>query len=160
MKNIIYTNSMNTSDLKNLTQSQLINLLLKQNAEIQKLLRASQQQQPKNDNNIEPRRPIPTPRKSVKQMVQDYEDNIILPPLEFRDDYKPIPKPRTKKPVPAPLPRTKIEQVAKALKGYTKSFEIGIKHNKDPLEQLLSTRNAIEHHIECILTSIKGLKFV
>ena len=57
-------------------------------------------------------------------------------------------------------PRTKIEQVANALKGYTKSFEIGIKHNKDPLEQLQSTRKAIKHHIESILTSMKGLKFV
>ena len=36
-------------------------------------------------------KPIPIPRKSVKQMVQDYEENIILPPLEFRDDYKPVP---------------------------------------------------------------------
>ena len=160
MKNIIYTNSMNNSDLKNLTKSQLINLLLKQNAEIKLLLQQNVKQQPKNDNNIEPRRPIPTPRKSVKQMVQDYEDNIILPPLEFRDDYKPIPKPRTKKQVPIPLSRTKIEQVANALKGYTKSFEIGIKHNKDPLEQLISTRKAIENHIESILTSMKGLKFV
>ena len=71
--------------------------------------------QPNNDDNVKPRKPIPTPRKSVKQMVQDYEDNIILPPLEFRDDYKPIPKPRTKQ--PTPLPRTKIEQVDKALKG-------------------------------------------
>ena len=51
-------------------------------------------------------------------MVQDYEENIIPPPLEFRDDYKPIPKPRTKKPVPlprtkkpVPLPKTKIKQV-------------------------------------------------
>ena len=155
MKNIIYTNSMNNSDLKNLTKSQLINLLLKQNAEIQKLLQANQQQQqqqqqqPKNDDNVQPRRPIPTSRKSVKQMVQEYEDHIILPPLEFRDGYKPV-----------PLPRTKIEQVAKALKGYTKSFEIGIKNNKDPLEQLKNTRNAIEHHIISILTSKKGLKFV
>jgi len=49
--------------------------------------------------------PTPAPRKSVKQMVQNYEENIILPPPEFRDDYKPVPKPRTKKPVP--LPRTK-----------------------------------------------------
>ena len=105
--------------------------------------------QPKNDDNIKPRRPIPTPRKSVKQMVQDYEDNIILPPLEFRDDYKPIPKPRTKKPVP--LPRTKIEQLAKALKGYTKSFKISIKNNKDPLPQLQNTRKAIENHIVSIL---------
>ena len=91
-------------------------------------------------------------------MVQDYEDNIIQPPLEFRDDYKPVPLPRTKKPVP--LPRTKIEQVDKALKGYTKSFEIGMQNNKDPLAQLQNTRKAIEYHIVCILKSMKGLKFV
>ena len=30
-------------------------------------------------------------------MVQDYEDNIIEPPLEFRDDYNSIPALRTKK---------------------------------------------------------------
>ena len=101
---IISTNIMSTRDLKNLTKSQLINLLLKQNAEIKLLLQQNVEQQPKNDDNVKPRRPIPTPRKSVKQMVQDYEDNIIPSPLEFRDDYKPIPKPRTKKPVPAPLP--------------------------------------------------------
>ena len=97
---IISTNSMNNHELKNLTKSQLINLLLKQNAEIKALQQANQQQQQPTPI----QKPIPTPRKSVKQMVQEYEDNIILPPLEFRDDYKPIPKPRTKKPVPAPLP--------------------------------------------------------
>ncbi|XP_068686771.1 uncharacterized protein [Montipora foliosa] len=91
-------------------------------------------------------------------MVQDYENNIILPPLEFRDGYKPVPLPRTKKPVP--LPRTKIEQTVKALKGYTKSFEINIKNNKDPLIQLQNTRNAVANHIENILISMKGLKFV
>ena len=54
------------------------------------------------------RRPIPTPRKSERQMVHDYENNTILPPKDFRDGYKPVPLPRTKKPIP--LPRTKIEQ--------------------------------------------------
>ena len=142
---------MNKSSLYNLTKSQLINLLLKQNMEIQKLLQANQQQQPPNDDNVKP-------RKSVKQMVQDYEENIILPPLEFRDDHKPIPKPRTKKPVP--LRRTKIDKVAKALKGFTKSFEIGIKNKKDPLEQLQNTRKAVEYHIVKMLTLMKGLKFV
>ena len=109
-------------------------------------------------------------------MVDDYEQNIILPPLEFRDDYKPIPKPRTKKPIPksrtkkpiplprtkkpVPLPRTKIEQVDKALKGYTKSFEINIKNDKDPLSQLQTTRKATACHIISILTSMKGLKFI
>ena len=131
---------MNESSLKKLSKSQLIKLLLQQNEELQS------------------RKPIPAPRKSVKQMVKEYEDNIILPPLEFRDDYKPIPKPRTKK--PTPLPRTKIEEVDKALKGYTKSFEISIKNDKDPLVQLQNTRPAIENHITKILTSMKGLKFV
>ena len=143
MRKIISTNYMNKSDLKKLSKSQLIQLLLKQDLEMKK---------------FESRKPIPAPRKSVKQMVQEYEDNIILPPLEFRDDYKPIPKPRTKK--PTPLPRTKIEEVDKALKGYTKSFEISIKNVKDPLEQLQNTRLAIEHHIIKILISMKGLKFV
>ena len=40
-------------------------------------------------------------------MVQEYEDNIIPPPLEFRDGYKPIPKPRTIKPIPAPRKNVK-----------------------------------------------------
>ena len=87
MEKIISKYCMDESSLEKLSKSQLIKLLLQQNVEPQ------------------PRKPIPTPRKSVKQMVHEYEDNIILPPLEFRDDYKPIPKPRTKKPVP--LPRTK-----------------------------------------------------
>ena len=122
---------MNESSLKKLTKSQLIKLLLQQNEELQS------------------RTPIPATRKSVKQMVQEYEDNIILPPT---------PKPRTKK--PTPLPRTKIEQVDKALKGYTKSYEIDIKNDKDPLIQLQNTRLAIEYHIIKVLTSMKGLKFV
>ena len=98
-------------------------------------------------------------------MVQDYENNIILPPLEFRD--KPVPAPRTKKPVPAPrtvkpvpAPGTKIEQIDKALKGYTKSYEISIKNNKDPLVQLQNTRKAIAYHIISTLKSMKGIKFV
>ena len=124
MQKIISTNNMNKRDLSKLTKSQLINLLLKKDLEIKKFQSKNVKQQPKNDNIILPPpefmddyKPIPKPRKSVKQMVQDYEDNIILPPLEFRDDYKPTPKPRTKK--PTPLPRTKIEQVDKAMKGYT-----------------------------------------
>ena len=125
---------MNKSDLEKLSKSQLIQLLLKQDLEMKK---------------FESRKPIPAPRKSVKQMVQEYEDNIILPPT---------PKPRTKK--PTPLLRTKIDEVDKALKGYTKSFEIDIKNDKDPLIQLQNTRLAIEYHIIKVLTSMKGLKFV
>ena len=53
---------MDKSTLKKLSKSQLSNLLLKQNIEI--------------------------------KMSLQKNDNIILPPPELRDDYKPIPKPR------------------------------------------------------------------
>ena len=142
---------MDKNTLKKQSKSKLINLLLQLKKQtkllFQKIKLLSQQnvkQHFKNDNDYKPRKPIPTPRKSVKQMAQEYEDNIILPPLEFRDDYKPIPLPRTKKTVP--LPRTKIEQTDKALKGYTKSYEISIKNTKDPLVQLQNTRKAVAYH--------------
>jgi len=76
------TNNMDKRTLSQLSKAELIQMLLKKNIEMKKLLQKQ--------------KPAPTPRKSVKQMVQDYEENIILPHLEFRDDYKPIPKPRIK----------------------------------------------------------------
>ena len=158
MKNNISHYNMNKSDLKKLSKSQLIKLLLKQENNKPVPIAAPR--------TVRPIRPIPAPRKSVNQMVQDYEKNIILPPIEFRNGYKPVPATRTKKPVPAPrtkkpvpAPRTKIEQTDKALKGFTKSYEINIKNNKDPLMQLQNTRKAVANHIEKILTSMKGLKF-
>ena len=75
-----------------------------------------------------------------------------------RRKKKTVPNQDAKKTVPAP--RTKMEQTDKALKGYIKSFEIGIKNNKDPLVQLQSTRIAIEHHFKTILNDTKGFKFV
>ena len=129
-------------------------------------------------------KPIPMPRtkKTVKQMTQEYEDNIIQPPIEFMDKPipKPIPMPRTKKTVkqmtkeyekntiqppiefidkPIPKQRTIIEKTAKALKGYTSSYIITKKHEKDPLFQLQNTRSAINHHIKKILSDLKGIKF-
>ena len=51
-------------------------------------------------------------------MVQDYEDIIIPPPLEFRDGWKPTPLPKTKKMImPVPVAMKKIEEKSKALKG-------------------------------------------
>ena len=95
-------------------------------------------------------------------MVKQYEENIILPPPEFRDNYKPIPALRTKKLMDkqVPAPRTKIVQTDKALKGYTKSYEISIKSNKDPLAQMQNTRKAIEHRVITLLNEMKGLKYV
>ena len=143
--------NMDKASLEKLSKSELINLVLKQIS-------------PK------PMRPIPTPRKSVKDMIQQYEDNVISPPPQFRDDYKPIPAPRTKKPLQAPIPtprtkkpsekRTIISQVEKALKGYTKSFDVELRDNKDPLLQLQKSRRAVEYLFNNLLVQTKGFKFV
>ena len=155
--------NMNKRDLKKLSKSDLIKLLLKLEKKKPKIIVVDDSKQVPAPRTYKPRPPVPTPRKSVKQMAKEYEENIILPPLEFRDNYKPVSAQRTKqhavkKPVPAP--RTKIEQTDKALKGYTKSYEISIKSNKDPLAQLQNTRKAIEHHAITLLNEMKGFKYV
>ena len=147
--------NMDKASLEKLSKSELINLLLKQH-------------KPKNiivdDTKPVParKRPVPAPRKSVKDMVQQYEDNIIIPPPELRDDYKPIPAPRTKKPSKKPVPekRTIISQVEKALKGYTKSFDVELRDKKDPLLQLQKSRRAVEYLFNNLLVQTKGFKFV
>ena len=53
-----------------------------------------------------------------------------------------------------------IRLLDQALQGYTKSYEISIKNKKDPLLQLQKTREALESHIESLLTSMNGLKFL
>ena len=97
-------------------------------------------------------KPKPVPQKSVKQMVKEYED-IIQPPEQFRDGYKPISKPRTDRPLqmqgnqnarrppkpqrsPPPPPKRehkepsfKIKELSQALKGYAKSYEVEIQDN-------------------------------
>ena len=120
---------------KDLSKSELIKLLLKQEKKKPEIIVVDDTKPVPTPRTYKPRPPIPTPRKSVKQMVQDYEDNK-----------------------PVPTPRTKIEQTDKALKGYTKSYKISIKNNKDPSAQMQNTRKAIEFHLNNVLTSTKGFK--
>ena len=150
MKNNISTSSMNKSDLEKLSKSELIKLIIKQNTKPVPAPRTKT-------------RPIPKPRKSVKELVDYFErQRLPAPPSEWLQEIeqlnRPVPAPRSKKPVPAP--RTIIQETNKALKGFTKSYEIDIKNNKDPLMQLQNTKKAVAIHIEKILKSMKGIKFV
>ena len=86
---------MDKASLKKLSKSELINLLLKQHKP--KIIIVDDTKPVPTPRIYKPvlarKRPVPTPRKSVKDMVQQYEDNIIIPPPEFRDDTKPVPTP-------------------------------------------------------------------
>ena len=174
--NISYKyNIMNKNNLDKLTKDQLIDLLLKKPQPAPRWKKQVKIPTPL------PRRnkyiPIPYPRKSVKQMVQHYENNIIAPPAPFADRPKPwprntiipppkqlrdkpVPAPRMKKIPPVPLPRTEINETARAFQGFTKSYEVGIKNDKDPLVQLNTTRLAIAHFLKQLLPQMKGFKFI
>ena len=137
-----------------------------------------------------PIKPIPLPRKSVKSMVQQYEVNVSSPPTDYKpipaprtqksiDAYipskssRPIPAPRTQKSIDAYIPskpsqpiptppkkRTIIAQIQQALQGFTKSFDIELRDNKDPLVQLQESRKAIEYLFNDQLKMTKGFKYV
>ena len=99
------------------------------------------------------RPPIPKPRRNVQQLIRYFENNPIPP-------YRPIPAPRTKKQQPIAAPRTKISEKQRALKGFTKSYEIDLKTDRDALLQLQNTRLTISKLFNTILNNTKGFKFV
>ena len=108
-KNNITYNIMNKSNLSKLTKNQLIALLLEKQRPVPKPRTKKVSPIPT------PRRirPTPYPRLSVKQMVQNYENNIIKPPMQFRDRPQPLPRnniippPIQFKDQPTPAPRVK-----------------------------------------------------
>ena len=200
LKKYDYNIDMNKRDLKKLTKAQLIELLLKRQA--QKPRNSVKQMVNEHEDIIQPPeqfrdtyKPIlpprtgkwesvkPVPHNSVKQMVKEYED-IIQPPEQFRDAYKPIPKPRTdrllkmqnarrppkptRKPPPVPkveehitnVPVPKIKELNKALKGHAKSYEIELHDNLNPLNHFTKTRPQTESHLEDLLKTMKGFKFI
>ena len=122
LKNSNYSILMNKRDLEKLTKEELIELLLKKEKKPKVVIvdtKPTRVNRPpplqevlkhiRNEDVIQPPekfrndyKPIPKPRtgkwaKSVKKMVEEYEDHIIQPPERFRNDYKPIPPPRTGK---------------------------------------------------------------
>ena len=117
--------------MENLSKSELLQIIYKQNENVNKLIKLNSElikrmKQPVPAPRIKTmERPIPAPHtkimerpilpKNVKQMVKEYEENIIAP---------------------VPPSRAKIKQVNKALKGFTKSYEVNIIDEKDPLVQL------------------------
>ena len=77
--NLSYIYNMDKNNLSKLTKNQLIELILAK-------------ERPVPAPRTKKVKPTPHPRKSVKQMVQNYENNIIKPPVQFRDGPQPLPR--------------------------------------------------------------------
>ena len=134
MEKIISTNNMNKRTLPKQTKSQPINPSLKQNVK----------QQLKN----EVKKRIRRKRGNTHyEFLTSEERENLAADIQEREHIK-------------KLLKNNVRKIAKALKGYTKSYEIAIKHNKDPLKHLKRTRIILNSQIMKNLTSMKGLKFV
>ena len=166
---------MEKKDLKKLTKGQLIKLLLKKVSNHEDLLDndpfkdevAQEPTPPPRTGKWESVKPKPDPRKIVNE-----------------NGYKPIPKPRTdrllkmqnarrppkptRKPPPVPqveehitnVPVPKIKELNRALKGHAKSDEIELQDNLNPLNHFTKTRPQNESHLEDLLKTMKGFKFI
>ena len=155
-----YSIDMEKKDLKKFTEGQLIKLLLKKVSNHEDLLdndpfkdevaqeptKRIKPTPPPKTGKWESVKPKPIPRKSVN------EDLILPPPGE----HKPIPKPRTDRLLQIP----KIKKLNRALKGHAKSYEVELQDNLNPLNHFTKTRPLTESHLEDLLKTMKGLKFI
>ena len=142
-----YGIDMEKKDLKKLTKGQLIKLLLKKVSNHEDLLdnnpfkdeAAQEPTPPPRTGKWKSVKPKPVPCKSVNE-----------------DGYKPIPKPRTDRPLQIP----KIKELIRALKGHVKSYELELLDNLNPLNNFTMTRPQTESHLEDLLRTMKGFKFI
>ena len=151
---------MEKKDLKKLIKGQLIKLLLKKVSNHEELLdndpfKDEVAQEPAK--HIKPNPPLRTGKwESVKPKpvpCKNVNEDLILPPP---DGYKPIPKPRTDRPLQIP----KIKELNRALKGHAKSYDIELQDNLNPLNQFTKTKALVESHLENLLKHMKRFKFI
>ena len=127
---------MNQLNLQDLTQNELIEIILLQNKSHNEVMEI-----------------INEPKKDV---MEDKPKKDVMEDKPKKDVVEDKPK----KDVINSAQMNQIKETDKALKGHTKSYEISINNNKNPLEQLQNTRLAVKNHINTLLNEIKGLKFV
>ena len=144
-----YNIGMEKKDLKKLTKGQLIKLLLKKVSNHEDLLGND----PFKDEVAQRIKPTPPPRTGKWESVKPKP----LPRKSVNEDgYKPIPKPRTDRPLQIP----KIKELNRALKGHTKSYGIELQDNLNPLNHFTKTKELVESHLESLLKDKKGFKFI
>ena len=145
LKKYDYNIDMDKKDLKKLTKGQLIELLLKKVSnhdndpfkdEVAQRIKPTPPPRTGKWENVKPK---PVPRKSVNE-----------------DGYKPIPKPRTDRPLQIP----KIKEWNRALKGHAKSYGIELQDNLNPLNHFTKTKELVESHLKSLLKDMKGFKFI
>ena len=148
-KNIsVYSMNKSKKELKKLTKSQLINMLLKKDEPKPKKDELKQKKEKKafNLENLFEDDPFPeyvikeNPFDKTMNEVKSLNNKIRLKVDKTTKKFKWMINPKPEK--------IKIKQTNKALREYTKSYEIFIVNDKDPLIQLKNTRTSIADRIK------------
>ena len=148
-----YSIDMEKKDLKKLTKGHLIKLLLKKVSNHEDVL----------DNNPFKDEVAQEPTKRIKPTTpprtgkwESVKPNPVPRMSVNEDGYKPIPKPRTDRPLQIP----KIKELNRALIGHAKSYEIELQDNLNPLNHFTKTKALVESHLKNLLKDMKGFKFI
>ena len=107
-------------------------------------------------------KPIPKPRPDIpfhipkiKKLNRALNDHVNGP-VNYYDIELPIPKPRTDRPIQIP----NIKELNQALKRHAKSYEIELQDNLKPLNHFTKTGPLTVSHLEDLLKTMKGFKFI
>ena len=148
----IYRNNMNRDKLSKLTKKQLIDMLLqKKGAEntakpVKSLKELAAIQLERSI-----KRPAKLPKSSISTHVPTLKhlaaNSMVRDKIKFLENK-------------ARESNTNIISKTRALKGFTKTFEIGTKSDRDALVQLQNTRLGISRLFATILNEMKGFKLV
>ena len=134
LKKYNYNIDMEKKDLKKLTKGQLIKLLLKKVSNHEDLL----DNDPFKNEVAQCIKPTPPPRTGKWESVKPKR----IPCKSINEDgYRPIPKPRTDRPLQIP----KIKELNRALKGHAKSYEIELQDNLNPLNHFTRLDHNLSH---------------
>ena len=138
------TKTLGARRVKKLTKGQLIKLLLKKVSNHEDLLDNDPFKDEVAQEPIKRIKPTPPSRTGKWESVKPKP----VPCKSVNEDgYKPIPKPRTDRPLQIP----KIKELNRALKGHAKSYEIELLDNLNPLNHSTKTRPLTESHLEDLL---------
>ena len=144
---------MEKKDLKKLTKGQLIKLLYKKVSNHGDLLDNDPFKDKVAQEPTKRIKPTPPPRTGKWESLKSKP----VPCKSVNEDgYKPIPKSRTDRPLQIP----KIKELNRALKGHAKSYEIELQDNLNSLNHFTKTRPLTESHLEDLLKTMKGFKFI
>ena len=180
LKTSQYKINMNKKDLKRLSKSELIRMLLKEVHNHEDLLDNDPfkdevaQQEPvkrikprdlKTDRfvRINPEVPKP-PKQPALPRLRDAKGRFISrrqsqqAPIQIRIKLPNL-QVEEKEPI-TDVPSSKIKELNRALKGNAKSYGIELQDSLNPLNHFTKTKALVESHLEDLLKDMKGFKFI